>query len=84
MCKQNVVEHNYVEPTPKAFLKESNLDVSKALVKLSTSWFSVSMHSKDIVSKSCMKWCLISMYLFLECWIGFLEILIALVYHKIL
>lgn len=46
---QNVVEHDHLELVLKAFLKESNLDVSKALVKTSSGWFSVLMYSRDII-----------------------------------
>ena len=48
----------YMEYTPKAFLKESNLLKSKAFVKISASCFSISMYSKDTVllsTKSLMK-----------------------------
>ena len=56
---QNVVDHDYIELVLKVFLKESNLDVSKALVKTSSGWFSVLMYSRDIIlllMKSQMKW----------------------------
>ena len=46
---QNVVDHDYIELVLKVFLKESNLDVSKALVKTSSGWFSVLMYSRDII-----------------------------------
>ena len=47
-----------VEHTPKAFLKDSNRLESKVFVKISTSYFSVSMYSKNMVllsTKSLMK-----------------------------
>ena len=67
---------------PKAFLKEINLDELRALVKISANCLSVAICSitTDLFSTSSLiKWCRMSMCLVLECWTGFLEILMALV-----
>ena len=75
--KKNWIRWN----TPKAFLKDSNRLESKAFVKISASVF-ISMYSKGTVllsTKSLMKWWWMLICLVLECWTGFLEILIALV-----
>ena len=62
-------------------LRKLNLSSTRDFVKKSASWFSVSTKLNAIFfswSWSLMKWCFISICLDLECWIGFLERLIAL------
>lgn len=71
-----------MEQTPMYFLRSSNLDTSKGIIKISANYLLVGMYSSTIVlstTSSLMKWCRISMCLVQECWTGFFEILVALV-----
>ena len=73
-----------VEPSimPRSCFMKFNLSSFRGLIKISVSWLFVSTNSSEILpfwTWSCKKWCLISIYLVLECWMGFLLRLIALV-----
>ena len=67
---------------PISLLMKFILSSQRGLVNISASWFVVSMNS-NTTSPFCTwsrkKWCLMSMCLVLECWIGFLDKFIALV-----
>ena len=70
---------------PKDFLKESNLDESRAFVKMSANWFSIATCSMTTVlfsTSSLIKCWRISICLVLECWTGFLDMFIALWCHN--
>jgi len=66
---------------PNFPLSFSNCLASKALVKMSSNCSSVSTCLSVTTfssTRSLMKWCRMSMWFVLLCWIGFFEILIAL------
>ena len=67
---------------PNSLLKFENFSWFRGFVKISTIWFSKLIKiilKLFLVTSSLIKWCLISMYFVLECWIRFLDKLIALV-----
>ena len=67
---------------PSSFLIKKNLSLASGLVKMSTSWCSLSINSMQqspFETWSLRKWCLISICLVLEFMTGFLVRLIALV-----
>ena len=61
--------------------RDSNLLLSRGLVKMLAFWWSVGIYSRATIflsTRSLIKWYLISVCLVLECWTRFLEISIAL------
>ena len=69
------------------FLRNSNLRLSKDFINKSANGCSVFTCSNDTIfdsTKFLMKWCLISIWLVLECCKGFLEILIPLSIYGLL
>ena len=67
---------------PNSLLMKFIRSSFRGFVKISANWFVVSINSNTtspFCTWSLRKWCLMSMCLLLECWIGFLERFIALV-----
>jgi hypothetical protein len=67
--------------TPMTFLRNSNLRPSRDFLNKLANWCSMFKCSNDIIfdsTKFIIKWCLISICLVLECYIGFLDMLIVL------
>ena len=76
------VQTSFTSIMPSSLLIMQNWSSFKGLVKILASWLRVStfsMHISPLSAWSLMKWCLISICLVPEWWIGFLVILMALV-----
>ena len=77
----SIIEHHSTRHIPIDLLRVLNRVASKGLVNKSASWSLVPTCSSTMhlfSTSSLMKWWRMSICLVLECWTGFLEILIAL------